>query len=80
MGRAQLQRVIVGPPRGNRIEVEDRVWTNSAASEKRAVMALFFCSYLQGRVPSEFSDYVVAYGYRSGHRVAMASSAGVTLE
>ncbi|MEA3042994.1 MAG: hypothetical protein QOH47_832 [Sphingomonadales bacterium] len=66
--------------RGNRIEVEDTSWSMASADGKRGLMLLFLCSHLRGRAPSGLNDYVVAYGYRSGRRVAMASDLGVTFE
>ena len=43
-------------------------------------MRALLCAHLRGRPPTQFEDYVVAYGYRSGRRMAMASRDGVTFE
>jgi hypothetical protein len=64
----------------NRIDVEDGAWAALPADAKRGIMLWLLCDFAQGRNAQGLQDYVVAYGYRSGHRVAMASDAGVTLE
>jgi hypothetical protein len=72
---------IIKRPANNRLDVDDVVWGLAMADDKRAVMSLLACSAF-GRTPDQMdnSQYVVIYGARSGKRLAMLSSVGVTFE
>jgi hypothetical protein len=74
--------IIREQPDAQRINVDDYIWADTAASEKRTLLQIVACTAYGGRTPAQLSagDYVVAYGYRSGKRLGMASKAGVTLE
>lgn len=70
--------LIRSQPDSNRINVDDRLWADFPADAKRGILLSLGCSAF-GR-PMQSSDYVVAYGYRSGKRLAMATSVGVNFE
>lgn len=71
--------------RENRIDVEDFTWAASTADEKRFLLALVACATF-GKRPNELSDrfisdeFAVAYGNRSGKRLAMLTHDGVFFE
>jgi hypothetical protein len=65
-------------PSAERINVEDRLWAQFPASSKRGLAMAVRCSAKSG-APGEL-DYGVVYGYRSGKRLAMATSVGVNFE
>lgn len=69
-------------PSAVRIDVEDAIWASAPAREKRVLMEVLACSAFDGIALSSIpaGDNVVAYGTRSGKRVAMATSAGVRFE
>lgn len=67
-------------PSPNRVDVEELNWAALAAKDKRLVAAGVRCSFLKGRESDRTEDYGVVYGYRSGKRLAMATSTGVELE
>ncbi len=79
---ASRQGLVRGRPALDRINVEDRIWRIASADDKRVLMQALACASFGGRALSQLQpmQFVVAYDYRSGHRVAMASSAGVSLE
>lgn len=66
-------------PSANRIDVEDLQWAAFPAESKRGLLLALRCSSLNGQ-PGGAGDYAVAYGYRSGKRLAMATSVGVSFE
>jgi hypothetical protein len=76
--RAEKQGLVRSRPSNTRINVEDAAWRAFPADSKRGVMLALACSAFGH--PMQTSEYVVAYGYRSGKRVAMATSVGVTFE
>jgi hypothetical protein len=65
-------------PAPNRIDVEDRLWSEFPADSKRGLAMAVRCSAANG-TPGQL-DYGVVYGYRSGKRLAMATSVGVNFE
>lgn len=67
--------------RGNRIDVDDAEWAATDAAARRSTLALLACAEF-GVAASDlgFDQYVVAYGRRSGERLAMLSAAGVDFE
>lgn len=72
--------------RENRIDVDERKWAETSATDKHAVLALVVCAHFglrDGEMSSAImsDQFVVAYGMRSGKRLAMLSgSSGLTLE
>lgn len=76
--QAEKAGLIRNRPTSDRIDVEDALWRSLPADSKRGIMLGLACAHY-GR-PLNGLDYVVAYGYRSGKRVAMASSVGVDFE
>lgn len=62
----------------NRIDVEDRLWRTLPAESKRGLLLAVGC--VAYRHPFKITEYSVAYGYRSGRRLAMATSVGVKFE
>lgn len=66
----------------NRIEIDDRLWNEMTAAAKRGLASDFRCMTFGGKAPEDLAmmDFVVVYGARSGHRLAMAGSQGVSLE
>lgn len=65
-------------PSAERINVEDRLWEEFPAGSKRGLAMAVRCSATRG-APQQL-DYGVVYGYRSGKRLAMATSVGVEFE
>lgn len=78
--RSAVRDRIVSRQRDNRIYVADGPWAEATDEQRRSLMALFLCSHLNGRQPRPLVDYVTAYGQRSGRRVALASSSGISIE
>lgn len=68
-------------PAANRVNVDDGKWRLLPASEKAALLALVACDAF-GLAPGElaFSQHTVAYGWRSGKRVAMLTQVGTAFE
>lgn len=66
----------------DRIEIDDRLWAEMSADAKRGLAMTWLCVAFDGKRPDELEamDYVVVYGDRSGQRLAMAGSTGVTIE
>jgi hypothetical protein len=77
LDRATRAGLIRTRPANNRANVEDLAWAILPADEKHGILAALACDAYEGR-PLETMDYVVAYGYRSGRRVAMLTSVGAT--
>lgn len=73
--QAEKQGLVRERPSPDRINVEDRLWRQFPASAKRGLAMAVRCS-ASGGVPRQL-DYGVVYGYRSGKRLAMATSVGV---
>jgi hypothetical protein len=65
-------------PSPERVNVEDRLWAAFPATAKRGLAMAVRCSATRG-APQQL-DYGVVYGYRSGKRLAMSTSAGVELD
>lgn len=81
LDQAEKARLIRHRPDTNRIDVDERLWTEMPASSKRGIMLALRCSVLGGQPDTEpLGNYAVAYGYRSGKRLAMATSVGVEFE
>lgn len=76
--QAQREGLVRERPAPNRINVDDRRWADFPASSKRGLAMAVRCS-AYGGAPAEL-DYGVVYGYRSGKRLAMATSVGVDFE
>jgi len=76
--QAQREGLVKERPASNRINVDDRRWADFPASSKRGLALAVRCS-AYGGAPAEL-DYGVVYGYRSGKRLAMATSVGVSFE
>ena len=67
--------MLVGMSMGDRIE--ERL----AASDKTALLALLACDTYGKRAPDlELMEFTVAYGWRSGKRLAMFGSTGTSFE
>lgn len=75
---AERSKLIRSRPSPDRINVDDAAWATFPAESKRGVLLALACQHY--RRPMQATEYVVAYGYRSGKRVAMASSVGVSFE
>lgn len=68
-------------PAPNRVNVEDAVWQLMAADDKRALLSLVACDAFGKREGDlDLSEYVVAYGFRSGKRLAMLTEFGVAYD
>lgn len=72
--------VIKARPQPNRINVDDRLWAMTDADTKDKVMQAVACDLWQTSMPPGKLDYVVAYGHRSGKRIQMLSSTGMSRE
>lgn len=70
---AQDAGLVRDRPKKNRIDVEEAAWSALPAGEKRSLASAVQC------FAAPDHDYGVVYGYRSGERLAMAGSFGVTL-
>lgn len=66
-------------PDTNRLNVDDAEWARFPATSKNGVIRALGCTAFNGK-PIENADYVVVYGYRSGKRLAMLTSVGVSYE
>jgi hypothetical protein len=76
--QAQREGLIKERPSPERINVDDRLWAEFPAGSKRGLALAVRCSATRG-APRQL-DYGVVYGYRSGKRLAMATSVGVEFE
>lgn len=64
-----------------RAEIDDRIWDELMADEKRNIAAGWACHVFDGRSIADMGmDHAVIYGSRSGQRLALVTSAGVALE
>lgn len=82
IGKATLRGIVQSRPKPNRVNVDEFRWRALPATDKEALLALVACDSF-GKKPGDLdavSDYIVAYGHRSGQRLAMLSSIGVTFE
>lgn len=78
---AMKDGVVKERPSPNRVNVDEVIWVQMAASDKTALLALLACDAFGKRAGDlEFSEHVVAYGARSGKRMAMLTSAGTSFE
>ena len=78
LDQAQRDGLIKKRPSTERIDVEDRVWAELPADSKRGIALAVRCSAAHGTAGE--LDYGVVYGWRSGKRLAMATSVGVRFE
>ncbi len=78
---AQASGIVLARPADNRVNVDDRVWAAMTADDKTALLALVACETF-GRRPGDLTidQHVVAYGHRSGERLAMLTSVGTNFE
>lgn len=84
---AKMIEVQSGPKRivrswsGNRLNVEDARWLLLPAETKRALLAAAACAHF-GRPATDLADmeFTVAYGFRSGKRLAMLSRIGMSFD
>ncbi|UIJ43727.1 zinc ribbon domain-containing protein [Sphingomonas cannabina] len=77
--QAQNARLIRSISSDNtRMDVDERLWADIPADGKRGVLLALSCSSL--RRPLQTTEHVSAYGYRSGKRLALASSVGVQFD
>lgn len=75
------QGIVRKRPSADRVDVEDATWRLMAADDKRALLALVACDAFGKRAGDlDLSEHVVAYGYRSGKRLAIMTSVGVQFE
>jgi hypothetical protein len=78
--------LIKSQPSPERINVEDRLWAALPVDERRALLGFVGCTAFKRRIehwaePDDIlSGFVVAYGHRSGKRLAMASANGYDFE
>lgn len=77
ISNAKAQNVIRSQD-GARINVDDKLWAHLPADSKTGILLAVRCADA-GRSFGT-SDYVSAYGYRSGRRVALATKVGVKFE
>lgn len=78
INEAKTNRIIRSQPSIERINVDDVTWAALPADAKAGLMKALGCSAFGA--PLNSLDHVVAYGYRSGKRVAMLTSVGVSFE
>jgi hypothetical protein len=79
---ATRRGLVRGRPSLDRIDVDDWRWTSLPASEKAVLLQSLFCASHGGRTieQAEALDSAVAYGWRSGKRVAMIGSFGINYQ
>lgn len=81
INKAIAEKAIRRWPQPNRIDVDDIVWRLTDAEDKKAMLALVGCASFKKQSGNfTFDEYVVAYGARSGKRLAMLSSVGFSFE
>lgn len=79
--KAQANGIVKQRPTPNRINVDEVIWSRMTASDKTALLALVACdAYGKRQADLALMEYTVAYGWRSGKRVAQLGSAGTTFE
>lgn len=71
--------LIKARPSANRINVEDALWRSMPADSKNGMLAALACDAFNATTLST-EQHVVAYGHRSGRRLAMLTSVGVNHE
>jgi hypothetical protein len=73
--------IIRARPSPTRIDVEDWKWAGLPADLKKRTLAAVSCAALGRWAPAKLSEGpVVAYGYRSGQRMAMLTEVGFSFE
>ena len=82
LAEAQRTKVIRQRPSPNRVNVDDLIWSQMAATDKEALLALLACDALGKRAPELTMDEptIVAYGFRSGKRVGMLTQVGASFD
>lgn len=75
---AKKARVVLGRPDARRIDVDEMSWAMLPADAKRGLLKAVRCVALGGD-PTRYGT-ASAYGYRSGKRLAQATSVGVTFD
>lgn len=76
---AERQGLIRARPASNRINVEDRKWAATDAATKDRLLQAVACDVWQTAMPPGM-EHVVAYGHRSGRRLQMLTSVGMSRE
>lgn len=71
--------IIRARPEPNRIDVEDGLWAQLDSATKDRTLQAVACAVWKTAMPGP-ADYVVAYGYRSGKRLQMLTSVGMSRE
>jgi hypothetical protein len=72
--------LIRGRPSPNRINVDERLWAELPASAKDTTMQAVSCELWRSSMPPTVGNYVVAYGWRTGKRLQMLTSVGMSRE
>lgn len=81
LAKAEAAQLIRQRPTATRINVDDGQWAQLPADLKEKILAAVSCAALGRWQPLDISEGpVVAYGWRSGKRVAMLTSVGVVFE
>lgn len=79
--KAQQTGVVRMRPSPNRVNVDEMIWSRMDAGDKSGLLALLACDVFGKRQADlEFGEHTVAYGSRSGKRLALFSGSGVTFE
>jgi hypothetical protein len=76
--QAQEHGLIKARPDERRINVDDQLWREFPATSKTGLLQAVACEAFDR--PLRQTEYVVAYGHRSGERVAMLTSAGMSFK
>lgn len=71
--------IIRSRPKMDRLNMDDQKWAMMPAETKSVLMRAVSCSVYGTNLPPGFES-VVAYGHRSGKRLAMLTSAGLNYE
>jgi hypothetical protein len=79
LSQGEKARLIRERPSERRINVDERLWAELPASAKEGMLLALACTMTGGR-PLTGLDNAVAYGWRSGKRLVMATEVGVSFE
>jgi hypothetical protein len=69
-------------PEPNRVDIDDAAWLVLDAEVKKAMLATLGCAAFGGKAPRQYThgEYTVAYGARSGKKLAQMSEYGMKFE
>jgi hypothetical protein len=78
LNKAEQAGLIHQRPSDTRINIDERLWAELPATAKSGILQAMACE-VYGRPPANL-EIVVAYGYRSGRRLARYGQSGVSYD